>query len=194
MAIVLCQLGSHDETDWQVIYERVIPPIERVPLGRLKEGLANNLRLLHITRVDGQAVTFSLIHLGIENVLWLSYIGTLPERQSEGWGAKHINELILQLKRDYPDRLGLFGDIKSPLQSDTPEIEAKLRLRREGFYKRLGALSLITYPVPAFVPGEPLEQRMMCIPFQEQGFDEKFLESIKNQVLKKLYLVNSPTA
>jgi hypothetical protein len=194
MSAAICLPGNSEDTDWQEIYEHVIPPIERVPVSRLVEGLANNLRLLHVTRIDGEAITFSIVHLGIENIHWLSYFGTRPEKQSEGWGAKHINELIRLLKHQYPNRLGLFGDIRSPYQNETTPSESKNRQRREEFYGRLGACSLISYPVPALVPGEPLEQHMMCIPFQGQSFDEHFLDSIKGQVLKKLYLVNSPTA
>jgi hypothetical protein len=194
MSIALCQPGKSEATDWQIIYERVIPPIERVPITRLIEGMNNNLRLLHVTYADEQAVTFSIIHLGIQNVLWLSYIGTLPERQSEGWGGKHITELIRLLKNCYPDRLGLFGDIKSPYQLDPSATELKSRERRQEFYKRLGACSLISYEVPTFVPGEPLEQHMMYIPFQEQSLEKISLESIKREVLEKLYLVKSTTS
>ena len=140
----LCEASTILEQDWRTIYETAFPAGEREPESRLQQ-LINDGKLLYHKTIgkNGELLCFSMVSLA-PDFSFLAYIATDPNQRSGGYGSKHMKALVDLLKQTYPAHVGMFLEIDStaPKKSLLSAEEKTIRLRRLGFYKRLGSKRL----------------------------------------------------
>ncbi len=155
---LLFQRSSAVQADWVKLYEESFPAAERASIEQISIDLKSGKQQLHLTLdEEEQLVCFSLIHTDFDNFVWLSYIATVPNRRSQGVGAKHLSELIADIRRQFPERNALLLEIESTKESAIKPQKAILRKRRLNFYLRLGAKQMpekMRYLTPTLIAGE----------------------------------------
>ena len=116
------------------LYESAFPPNERMPFERILEKCdAGVMRLLSVESESGELLGFANITLCLD-VLALNYFAILPEKQGRGYGT----EVIIALKKQYPERSIVIDIEDDEVTSDNPE----QRKRRRAFYERMGLFAM----------------------------------------------------
>ena len=123
------------------LYESSFPPDERMPFSRLLSRCEDGvMRLLSVEDENGAFLGFANITLCFD-ALALNYFAIKPEYQGNGYGT----EVILALKKRYPERSIVIDIEDDGISSDNPE----QRKRRRAFYERLG-FSAMPYKLKIF--------------------------------------------
>ncbi|MBY0549986.1 MAG: hypothetical protein K2W95_22115 [Candidatus Obscuribacterales bacterium] len=144
--IKICELFTVLEDDWRNLYDAAFPANERETESKLAQLIAAGRMLYHkTTGKNGEMLCFSMVSLA-PDFSFLAYIATDPNQRSAGVGSKHMKRLLELLKTQYPGTKGLLLEIDAthPKKSTISEDERKIRQRRLGFYRRLGAKKLCT--------------------------------------------------
>lgn len=144
--IKICELFTVLEDDWRNLYDAAFPANERETESKLAQLIAAGRMLYHkTTGKNGELLCFSMVSLA-PDFSFLAYIATDPNQRSSGVGSKHMKRLLELLKTQYPGTKGLLLEIDAthPKKSAICEDERKIRQRRLGFYRRLGAKKLCT--------------------------------------------------
>ena len=133
--IKLVENNSSERIDKiHALYESAFPPDERMPFERvLQKRDEGVMRLLSVESEDGEFLGFANITLCLD-VLALNYFAILPEKQGRGYGT----EVIMALKKQYPERSIVIDIEDDEVESDNPE----QRKRRKAFYERLGFFAM----------------------------------------------------
>ena len=123
------------------LYECAFPPDEKMPFNRILQKREDGvMRLLSVEDENGNFLGFANITLCFD-ALALNYFAIKPQYQGNGYGT----EVIIALKKRYPDR-SIVVDIEDDnVDSDNPE----QRKRRRAFYERLG-FSAMPYRLKIF--------------------------------------------
>ena len=117
------------------LYESAFPPDERMPFERILEKRdEGKMRLFSVESEDGEFLGFANITLCLDDVLALNYFAILPEKQGRGYGT----EVIVELKKRYPERSIVIDIEDDEVESDNPE----QRRRRRLFYERMGFFAM----------------------------------------------------
>ena len=123
------------------LYEESFPPDERMPFSRMLNRCEDGImRLLSVEDENGAFLGFANITLCFD-ALALNYFAIKPEYQGNGYGS----EVILALKKRYPERSIVIDIEDDGISSDNPE----QRKRRRAFYERLG-FSAMPYKLKIF--------------------------------------------
>ena len=131
----------------RLLYESAFPPDERMPFERvLQKRDAGTMTLLSVEDRGGEFLGFANITL-CQDALALNYFAISSENRGNGYGT----DVILELKRRYPER-----SIVIDIEDDEVECDnAEQRKRRKAFYERLGfcAMSyrLSIFGVPSII-------------------------------------------
>lgn len=188
----LCIQSAGSERDWRALYERSFPQDERMAVAELSTMLTNGQVLLHRTTDEKDELLCFSIVTPLSNFLLLAYIATDQTRQSKGVGSEHMKALLEQIKRAYPQHLGLFFEIESTQEVGLSEEEAHVRKRRLAFYERLGARRLLgkQYLLPSYVAGAPHRHgELLWFDFASPIVDEDVLARVIHEIYTRGYNV-----
>ncbi|HEY9871445.1 MAG TPA: hypothetical protein V6D08_19970, partial [Candidatus Obscuribacterales bacterium] len=189
---LLCQPSTGQEDDWKNLYESSFPTDERMPVEEIRQLLSKGKMLLHKTlNKQGELLCFSLVFPVTDFVL-LSYIATDPTKRSGGYGSKHMKQLLLLLKAQYPNHLGMFLEIESTREKGLDAEVQKLRNRRLDFYQRLGAKRLLkNYFCPNLgQPGGAARAgELLWFEFGTPVIDDAVLARVIKEIYEQAYLL-----
>jgi hypothetical protein len=189
-ALTLCEQSSGNEGDWVAVYESSFPADERVAVDVIRRDLSTGRRLLHRSlSASGELLCFSLVFTELTEFVWLSYIATVPNKRSQGIGAKHLLKLISLMQAKFPEKKALLLEIESisAAQNEAARVE---RQRRLTFYQRLGAerLSNVQYLMPNFVEGkDPIAAELMWHEFYPGAVKRGTLRDGIREIYEKIY-------
>lgn len=190
----VCKDGDGNNPEWLHIYEVSFPEGQRQSLDQIRAMLGAGTMELDETRDQEEHVMcLTLTEVFRDKrgekaprFLLACYTATLPAMRSLGIGSIHRRRLVELLQGEYPDYLGIIGEIESTKEPGLPPDVLTLRKRRLAFFLRLGSQPLpVDYRFPSFVSGEkPLMGELLFTPFAAPALDRPTLSDI----LRRIYV------
>ena len=174
---------------WLDLYETAFPPVERVLVSRLLEGIGPGMDSRHmLAAVDEQGCLAAIQYYAdvVEaQATFLWYFAVVPALRGQGWGAWLYQALLGRLQAG---ERALFFDVESPAEAHSPE-EREIAERRIRFYQRQGAsvLTGVRYVQQVGAHQPPLPMHLMVHPLQPLSAQEvyemarRFLPDALNQ-------------
>lgn len=194
--VKICELFTVLEDDWRTLYDAAFPANERETESKLAQLIAAGRMLYHkTTGKNGELLCFSMVSLA-PDFSFLAYIATDPNQRSTGVGSKHMRRLLELLKAQSPASKGLLLEIDAthPKKSTISEDERKIRQRRLGFYRRLGAKKLCTglqFLGPSRKSGgQDAELDLLIHSFTDEKLDCQTKKRLVSEIYQRFYCLD----
>jgi ribosomal protein S18 acetylase RimI-like enzyme len=190
--VQLCELSLTLDQAWRDLYTTAFPLNEQEPESKLQNLITSGRLLYHKTSgKHGELLCFSMVSLA-PDFSFLAYIATDPNQRSGGYGSKHMRALLDYLKQRYPSHIGLFLEIEStnPRLIKLAEEDKKVRQRRLGFYRRLGAKRLcreMHYLAPSRTGSGETELDILFFNSSDQPLDHSGKAKIVSEIYERFY-------
>ncbi len=138
------------------IYSESMPPREQKKRSEIAALIARNDYALFVLKEGGEVLAFAIVFISAsESMALLEYMGTKASARNRGLGERMFTEVLRRLAGR-----PLILEVDSERERSK---DRAIRIRRKGFYRRLGCrqISALPYELPLAGEGSPPDMDLM---------------------------------